>query len=582
MGAAELQASGQIISVVPQSDGWFGVLLGPAPNLYWYLTTTPPKLGTLVSVSGQVSEQTNVQGGLIPTVLTKLDRVTVQYESPPYPTRVLSPEWVSRVNHVMRRPLYRYQVEGAAWLAGRIANGQGGILADDPGLGKSAQTVAALCATRMFPCLLVCPTTLKFNWVREFGWANEPPSVHIVSGRTGELPEAQVYITNYDLLRGREEQFTKLGARTMVLDEAQAVKEPEAGQYHRATIAGRLAHWVFRVIELTGTPIMNRPRDLWHLLYLVDPAEWPSFRDFENQYCKAPQDVERETGRRVVTSYGRVEHLDELQTLIQPVLLRRLKTEVLPYLPPKSRRSILVGLDEIAMADYHAAKRDIIAWLRAVDTGDAARRAIRAEAFVRLTALRKLAAMGKVTKHGPVREYLDQWFDQSDMVPLVIFAFHRDVILKLHGDIIPAINMARREEKPPPPELHLSLIGGGDSPLVRQDAIDRFQAGETDLFIAPIKCGGAGINLQRASDALFIERTWTPSEMTQAEDRIHRLDTVRPVTITYLDAVDTIDERLAEVIEAKQLLIRHILDEEQPVGESTAVLDSILDAFKNA
>lgn len=574
MGAVELQASGYVVSVLPRSDGRFGVLLGPAPKMFWYTTTDPPKLGSSVSVSGSVSEQSHIMWGDANASLIKLSEVTVQFSTPAYPRRVVPPEWLHRVARVMRRPLYRYQIEGAAWLASRIASSQGAILADDPGLGKSAQTVAALCATRLWPTLLVCPTTLKFNWVREFGWANEPPRVYVVIGQAGELPEADVYITNYDLLRPREEQFYHLGARTMVLDEAQAIKAPRPKDGHRAAVATRLGKWIIRTIELTGTPIMNRPDELWRLLHVADPYEWPLFQDFQDRFCRAQPDDEPPSGKRVVTSYGRIEHLDELQTLIQPVLLRRLKSEVLPDLPPKSRRSILVSMDETATNNYEAAQRDIIAWLKLVDTSESARNAIRAEAFVRLTALRKLAAVGKM--HGPVQEYLDQWFDRSEPAPLVIFAHHKDIILG-KDDMIGLYRECAEKRG-----LRVSMIGGKDSLLARQTAVDRFQEGDTDVFIAPIKCGGVGLNLQRASDALFIERTWTPSEMTQAEDRIHRLDTVNPATVTYLDAVNTIDERIAEVIEAKQVLIRHALDEEVPMGESSAVLDSILDAFRGA
>jgi SNF2 family DNA or RNA helicase len=576
----ELQATGHVLSVMPRPDGTFGVLIGPAPKMFWYATTEPPKLGTSVTLSGQIDEQIDMLWGQTRNVLTKLKAVTVQFTAPTYATRYVSPEWVARVDGVMRRPLYRYQSEGAAWLAMRIASGQGSILADDPGLGKSAQAVAALCATRMFPTLLVCPTTLKYNWLREFSWANEPPSVFVVNGTKGDLPEAQVYIANYDILRAREDQFYALSARTMVLDEAQAVKEARPKMGHRAAIATKLGLWIVRTIELTGTPIMNRPKDLWRLLHIADPAEWPNYQDFEDHFCKQQPDDGPQEGKRIVTSYGRVEHLDELQTLVQPVLLRRLKSEVLPDLPPKSRRSILVSMDEIDAARYQRAKRDVVSWLHSIGGADVARRAMQAEAFARLTVLRKLAAIGKM--RGAVPEYLDQWFGppgepRPDPLPLVIFAYHRDIIL---GNDDPDINIVGLyRECAERRGLRVSIIGGRDKPEDRQAAVDAFQSGETDVFISPIRCGGVGINLQRAADALFIERTWTPSEMTQAEDRIHRLDSMKPCTVTYLDAVDTIDERLAEVIEAKQVLIRHVLDEEPPDGESHTVLESILDAF---
>jgi SWI/SNF-related matrix-associated actin-dependent regulator 1 of chromatin subfamily A len=437
--------------------------------------------------------------------------------------------------------------------------------------GKSCQTIAALSATRLYPSVLVCPMSVKLNWAREFQWSKRPPTIAMVSGRVGPLPEADVIIINYDLLAHREQQLTELNARSIIFDEAHCLKEAVPPTLtHRAAVATRLANWFGRAILLTGTPIMNRPRDLWRLLHMVDPEEWPSFADYESRYCRAASEDEDLVGRqarRIAARAGRVERLPELQSRVQQILLRRLKSEVLTDLPPKSRHSILIALDPIDMRAYRAAEKDFIAWLNAQGWSEQARRAAKAQSIVKLTSLRRLAAAAKM-RHA-VPDYLGQWFDRK-AEPLVIFAYHAEIIGALY-------ELCARKLR-----LRVATIGSKDDVRRRQAQVDIFQNGLADVFLAPITCAGVGINLHRASDALFIERLWTPSLMHQAEDRIHRLGSTRPVTITYFDAAETVDEHLAAVLEAKQRLIEHVLDDPDTVIEASTTIDSILDLYRAA
>jgi SNF2 family DNA or RNA helicase len=562
-----VECTGQILAVKPHERGGFGVLVGPGPHVYWFRTPDPPKLGTEVVLGGWTSSVKRTARG----TLTMVDDASLQYTTPPYAMRVVAPEWTKRVQASMARSLYRYQVQGAAWLASQMVSGKGAILADDAGLGKSCQTIAALSATRLYPSVLVCPMSVKLNWAREFQWSKRPPSIAMVSGRIGPLPEADVIIINYDLLAHREQQLAELNARSIIFDEAHCLKEAVPPTLtHRAAVATRLANWFGRAILLTGTPIMNRPRDLWRLLHMVDPEEWPSFADYESRYCRAASEDEDLVGRqarRVAARAGRVERLPELQSRVQQILLRRLKSEVLTDLPPKSRHSILIALDPIDMRAYHAAEKDFIAWLNDQGRSEQARRAAKAQSIVKLTSLRRLAAAAKM-RHA-VPDYLGQWFDRK-AEPLVIFAYHAEIIGALY-------ELCARKLR-----LRVATIGSKDDVRRRQAQVDIFQNGLADVFLAPITCAGVGINLHRASDALFIERLWTPSLMHQAEDRIHRLGSTRPVTITYFDAAETVDEHLAAVLEAKQRLIEHVLDDPDTVIEASTTIDSILDLYRAA
>lgn len=554
---------GRVMSVKPRDDGSFAVTLGPAPSMHWYVTPAPPALGSEVQVTATASSVKPIQVGARQGTMTVLAGARQQVKASRYATRLVAPAWVQRVEESMIRPLLPYQVTGAAWLAQRLYEGKGSILADDPGLGKSAQAISALTATRSFPAVVVCPSSVKVNWSREFRYSLARPRVQIVKGRSGSLANADVYVLNYSLLKSREQQIQELHAKAIVFDEAHELKEPRAQHSHRASIATRLAAWIKRTVLLTGSPLMNNPSELWRLLHMCDAQEWQFFDDFEMRYLRAPAADEPDSAKRVVTSRGRAEHLDELHARVQPVMLRRRKQEIQSDLPEKSRRSVLVDLDANDRAMYQAAERDVIAWLKRIGQDEKAQRAARTMGLAKLTMLRRLAAIGKM-RHA-VPEYLKVWFDRAEQQPLVIFAYHRVVLDALF-----------------PMCAHLGLrvtgIGGDEDVVVRQKAIDAFQEGRAEVFICPIKAGGVGITLHRASDSLILERDWSPARMLQVEDRLHRIGQSKPVVITYLDAADTVDEHIGEVLAAKQLLIDHVIDGgESEARASIETIDAVLE-----
>lgn len=559
--ASLVRVTGRVITVRPLEDGtMFAVSIGPPPDLFWFRTHTPPKLGYRLRVTGTVVESSEIGAGTLTGTVTQLGSTKVEVVPEQYASRFVPPAWVERAKSVMDRPLYDYQALGAGWLASRIAAGTGAILGDDPGLGKSAQAVAALCATSALPAVVVCPNSLKPHWVREFVYAMNPPEVFVISGQHGPLRPADVFIINYELLRYREEQLKALKPRLYIFDEAQALKNPGARGFHRAAVASRLVSRTPGAVMLSGTPIENRPAELWRILHLAEPKKWPSFPEYQRRYCQPRKG--KEVGRAVRTSAGKVERLDELHAAVDPIMLRRLKHQVLADLPSKSRHITLVRIGMVEMTHYNRAKRDVVQWLRDIGQGKRALNASRAESLTQLTMLRRIAAIGKLRSVVP--DYLKTWFSRNASEPLVIFGYHRDVMLGLW-------TLCRRMG------LRVAGIGGGESSQKRQHQVDSFQEGLADVFLAPIMTAGVGLNLQRASEALFIERIWTPSGMTQAEDRIHRIGQTRPVTITYLDAEGTVDEHIATVLEAKQRLINAVVDDG---AEALSVVDEVIERMK--
>lgn len=533
----------RVVGVRPRADGSFGVTLGPGPNVFWYETRRPPKLGELVVVEGAEAERrslTRVPGG----VVTILDGGAVHVEEDPYPRRVVAPEWVRRVHGVMRRPLFPFQAEGAGWIASRLVAGQGSIMADDAGCGKTPQLLAALAVTRCFPAIVVCPASVKRNWAREARFLRVQPRVSVLSGGRGPIPASHLIILNYSLLRPREMQLKELGARCIVFDEAHVLKEPTPTIGHRAAVATRLAHVIRRSVLLTGTPLLNRPQELWRLLYMLDPRRWSSFEEFRERYCTSPAKDERVVS--IVTRHGQVKRIDELRAYVMPYMFRRLAPTTLgKNLPSKHRGRVLVDLDSQDMKSYQEAERDVVSWLRRIANNETAERATRGQAVVKLTMLRRIAAMGKLRR--AVGNYLETWFENQAR-PLVIFAYHRQVLAG-----VTKICQGRG--------IKIATISGKDSDQQRQEQVDLFQAGKADVFLAPIKSAGVGLNLQRGSDVLFLERLWTPALMHQAESRCHRLGQMNDVTIAYMDAIGTIDLHVAAVLEAKQMLIDSVVDD---------------------
>ena len=544
---------GQVLGVRPAEGGRYHVTVGPGPELYDVITSELVRVGTQVTIEGELLRRVPVERRGVSGGLTFVDgelRVVG-----PGSARVVSPIWMLAASKVFSSPLYRYQIEGGAWLGERLAQGKGAILADEQGLGKTFQALAAVVISRRLPVLVVCPSVVKKAWKETAERVRYPLTIQVLEGSQGAVVPAHLYVTNYELLAAREGQLGKMGLRAVIFDEAQMLKEPKPEARHRAAIATRIARRIGPVIAMTGTPILNRPAELWRLLHLVEPTKWASFEEYAARYCLAtPVDEDDGTIRRIVTQHGRVERVDELKARVDPVMLRRTKAEVLKDLPPKSRRSLRVELDPRFQVHYDKAFQNLAAWYLAQGAVAAAGRAKQTEALLKLGVLRQLAALGKL-RTGLTR-YLTAWRDKTEKTPLVVFGYHRRAVA--------GIEMVARA-------LGLSFSSLASTGEERDRAIESFQRGRVDLVIAPIRSSGVGINLQRASDALFLERTWVPGELLQAEDRVHRIGQQRPVLITYLDATGTIDEHLGRVLDSKHLLVSQFMDGESEESQRSMI-----------
>lgn len=408
-----------------------------------------------------------------------------------------------------------YQEDGIAFSRDRKAV----LIADEMGLGKTIQAIGVMnCHPEWDNVLVVCPASLKINWSREIDkWLISPCT--------------NVRIINYDMLHRLDMDIVW---DAVIFDEMQYCKNKTArrSRYCRSIKA-------YYKIGLTGTPILNKPIELWHPLHILQPEVWPrsSYMRYALRYCGAYR------GRWGWDVSGAT-HLDELREILSGVMIRRLKSEVLKDLPPKRRQIIELprtGISEdlssrltqaavdvyILEGRYRDDVRQLDAKLSVVWTG--------------MAALRHEVGLAKVDIALPL---LHDAIESSGKV--VVFAHHRDVIERLKESLIDYMPV---------------VVHGGTTERARQDAVDRFQSDpKVGVFIGQIQAAGVGITLTAASHVVFLELDWTPGVMSQAEDRCHRIGQRDSVLVQHLVLEDSLDARMAKTLLRKQAIIEKTLN----------------------
>ncbi len=404
------------------------------------------------------------------------------------------------------------------------------FLADEQGLGKTIEALATLEADgNAYPAIVVCPASLKLNWLAELKRWLPGRSAQALTGTRGDGPieRADVTVVNYDIVAGRLPALQALAPRALVLDESHYCKNSAAKRTQAVQRLSAAVPLDGLVLALTGTPVMNRPPELISQLRILGRlADFGSGAQFGKRFR------------------GPDAHLRLHWHLRARCFARRLKADVLPQLPAKTRGVVPIELDN--EPEYRLAEEDLIAWLQSqpfdlheLDARVAA--ALRAERLVRLNALKLLAARGKL--HAALA-WIHDFCSSGER--LVVFAHHRE------------IQRALLERFP-----HALHILGEDSPIARDAALRAFQApddGANQLIVCSIEVAGHGITLTRSSNVAFLELDWTPAKHDQAEDRCHRFGQEDTVNATYLLAADTVDETIATLLERKRAVIGAVTD----------------------
>jgi superfamily II DNA or RNA helicase len=413
-----------------------------------------------------------------------------------------------------------YQRRGVAWLLFLRDAGLGALLADDMGLGK---TVQALCAVRG-KTLVVAPTSVVHNWSDEIRRFRPGLGACVYHGPKRALdPAADVTITSYALLRLDETSLARVSWDTIVLDEAQLIKNPES---QVAQAAFRLeARWR---VTLSGTPVENRLDELWSQMHFLNRGLLGGRRDFQDRYAKPVADGVDGVAAR-------------LRERIRPFALRRLKQDVAPELPPRTESILYCTLGEEERQVYDAVRaatlEAVVAKLR---EGGGVLAALEALLRLRQAACHPALVPGQVAESSAKVERL------RESLETVVAEGHKALVFSQWTSLLDLIE----------PHLRKASIGFvrlDGATADRAGVVARFQdaAGPPVLLIS-LKAGGTGLNLTAADHVFLMDPWWNPAVEDQAADRAHRIGQDRPVLVYRLVAEETVEERILLLQQAKR------------------------------
>ena len=441
-----------------------------------------------------------------------------------------------------------FQVAGIQFAMSRPST----LIADEMGLGKTIQAIGVINSSPdARKILIVCPASLKLNWSMELDrWLVGDYKIGIVEGSRWPS-DCDIVVVNYDILTRHERLLYRRTWDILILDEAHRLKNPNA-QRTRAVVGSQIMQQggirAKRKLALTGTPILNRPQELASLLCYLSPEEFGRLSSFRQRFRS----------------------LRQLQRhLRSTIMIRRLKQDVLPDLPPRTRQVIVIPPGRAA----EAVRDERRSWLRLRERDRDLRLAVESAKasgdqsdydhaldrmhrqhgvmFHQISRIRKRTSIAKVPL---VAEHIRDVQSQNPDKKLIVFAHHHEVIDALCREFPAAVK-----------------LDGRDSMDARNRSVRQFQHDPaTKLFVGSIHAAGEGLTLTASSHVIFAELDWVPARLQQAEDRCHRIGQDAPVLIQHIVLSGTLDGNMAEKIVQKQGMITAAL------GDNTISIDEIL------
>ena len=471
-----------------------------------------------------------------------------------------------KLKHNLKVEPYPYQREGIAY----GLNAKRLIIGDEPGLGKTLQSIGIVDTANAYPCLVICPSSLKINWQREFEKFTDKSAkvldnnVRSTWGYLLSMGVHQVAIVNYESLRkffvwdikGDDKQFRLKDVvfcphikvfKSVIIDESHRVKDPTTQQSIYAKGLTTNKEWI---IMLSGTPVVNKPQDLIAQLSIMNRIkEFGGRAKFMADYCVDSQNKDAQPAVPLSVLS---------KQLYDTCMIRREKAKVLPQLPDKTRVDLYV---EISNAnEYDLAAADLVAYLREYTecTDSEIRRKMRMEALVKFMTLRSLATKGKVAQ---AVDFIRTFLDSGKK--LIVFCSLHEIVDNLKGAF-----------------PHAVTVTGRDSAVNKQAAVDAFQNNpDVNLIICSIKAAGVGLTLTASSDVAFIELAWTYADCCQCEDRAHRIGQKDNVTCYYLLGRGTIDHTIYKLIHKKKSIANEIMNSEDDIPTDKMYFDELVKNF---
>lgn len=463
---------------------------------------------------------------------------------------------MDELKHKLRVEPYPYQREGILFGLEKKRL----LIGDEPGLGKTLQSIGIVDCADAYPCLVICPSSLKINWQREFEKFTDKKAIVLDNTTRTTWPYLlqmgmyHVAVVNYESLRKYFVWDIKASGtfrlrdvvfcpdirrfRSVIIDESHRVKDPGAQQtiFTKGITAGKPY-----IVLLSGTPVVNRPNDLVAQLSILERlTEFGGRSKFLADFGEKDSD------------------LSELSRLLYDrCMIRREKRTVLKDLPDKTRVDLHVDISN--REEYTLAENDLRRYLEEYTecTDAEIRRKMRMKALVKFMTLRSLSAKGKVKQAADfIKTYL-----ASDK-PLVVFCSYHDIVDSLKQQFSEAVTITGRE-----------------SFVEKQAAVDAFQQGHAKLAICSIKAAGVGLTLTASSSVAFIEFPWTFADCCQCEDRCHRIGQKENVTCYYLLGENTIDNKLYKIIYDKKSIAAQILGTDDDVPTDELYFDELVNLF---
>lgn len=471
----------------------------------------------------------------------------------------------NELHHNLKVDPYPYQKEGISFGLEhkRI------IIGDEPGLGKTLQSIGIVDTANAYPCLVICPSSLKINWQREFSkFTNKSALILDNNVRTTwsyllSMGVHQVAVVNYESLRkyfvwditaGKQfrlkdvvfcPQIKKF--KSIIIDESHRVKDPSAQQtiFTKGLSIGK--EWI---LLLSGTPVINRPEDLVAQLSIMNRLqEFGGRAKFLADYCTDSKDRNAEPAVP----------LSQLsRQLYDTCMIRREKAKVLPQLPDKTRVDLYVEISN--RPEYNLAALDLAAYLKeyteCIDSE--IRRKMRMEALVKFMTLRSLATKGKVAQ---AVDFIRTFLDSGKK--LIVFCSLHEIVDELQKAFPRAVT-----------------VTGRDSAVNKQASVDTFQNNpDVNLIICSIKAAGVGLTLTASSDVAFVELAWTYADCCQCEDRAHRIGQKDNVTCYYLLGRGTIDHTIYSLIHRKKSIANEIMNADDDIPTDEMYFDELVNLF---
>lgn len=461
-------------------------------------------------------------------------------------------------DHGLKVQPYPYQLQGIArgLQLKRFING------DDMGLGKTLESIATINKADAFPCLVICPNVVKINWQREWHKFTDKKAMVLTDSVRDSWPffwqtgMNQVFIVNYESLRKyfvrritKAEKWTLKDVefhntiklfKSVIIDESHKVKSTATQQ---TKFCKGIASGKEYIILLTGTPVVNKPKDLVAQLGIMDRMiDMGGWKGFMLRYCSGP---------------NQASNLKELNyKLWQHCFFRREKSKVLTQLPDKVRQ--IVSCEITNRKEYMDAERDLIDYLKRYKEADDEKiqKSLKGEVMVRIGILKDITARGKLKE---VIDFVKDFRENGKKI--ILFCNLHEIVDRLLAAFPSAVCVTGRQDM-----------------QEKQASVDAFQKNpKTDVIICSIKAASAGITLTAASDVAFIELPWTYADCDQAESRAHRIGQKDSVNCYYLLGRRTIDQKLYRIIEEKKHISNAVLGAEDNI--QTNIVDMMANLF---